>query len=214
MKTKRRALGLFIAASIVLSCTLASASALILDKSTEVGESSIIVTITGTNDEDTSSFQPKLMQDGSELEVNKTVWDPETNTWVEEINAKLGDPVTFHISVVMTSVSAFCNISNSSIEVYDIAEDFQGEGILYVVLENDTLTISGDLYATVIGCGSGLNLFGFNFTCDDTGEVLAAEDTASVNIICPTPALTPTGLIALVGLLSAIAAVTVIRKRR
>jgi hypothetical protein len=80
MDTKRRAMGLFIAAIIVLSFTLASASARILDKSTEVGESGITATITGISDEDTSSFLP--MQDNGEFEweVNKTVWDPVTNT--------------------------------------------------------------------------------------------------------------------------------------
>lgn len=149
-----------------------------------------------------------------ELNVNKTVLDPETGAWVEEITAKVGDPVTFHISGVFTNVSSFCS-SNITLDIYDFAEDFQGEGVLFLVLENDTVTMYGNVSATIIGCGSGLNLFGISFICDDTGQVLTAEDTASVNIICPTPAYTATGLITLVGLLSAIAALRLkIRKRR
>jgi hypothetical protein len=214
MDTKR-VLGVFIVAIIVLSCTLVSTSALIINESSEISESNILVTITGPNDEDTSSYQPKLMQDGDgfKLEVNKTVWDPVNNRWIEEINAKLGDPVTFNISVVMTNISAFCNNSTIIIEVYDVAEDFQGEGLLLGTVENDTLILSGYLNVTVTGCGSGLNLFGLEIICNDTGAVIVAEDTASVNITCLAPTFTPIGLLALVSLLSAIAAVAIVRKR-
>ena len=220
MDTKRRVIGAFIVVIMVLSCTLASASARILDKSFEVGESSVTVTVTGTNDDDTPIYQ--LLPDSGEFEweVSKTVLDPVTNTLVDEITAEVGDKVTFQINCVAKNIFYVCD--NILIEGEDIfPKNFEFvDGYATSNFSEDTLYVNLTLLLEIEGCSNGINEVTFRIYCinESTGdEILFDEisDTARVRgVECPVPAFTTTGLIALASLLSAIAAVTIVRKRR
>jgi len=207
-----------IASIILLSCTLASVSASI-HESVEVGESGVTVTVTVINDDDMSSFRPKLMQAGGEFEweVNKMVWDPVTNTWVDEITAQVGDIVTFQINLICKNISGIGLILGEDI----FPNNFRyvdGNGT--VNSSENTLYVNLTLLLEIEGCSNGVNemkfaVYGIN---QSTGEKILVDeisDTATVRgVECPVPAFTPVGLIALVSALSAIAAVTIVRKRR
>jgi hypothetical protein len=183
MDMKRRALGVCIAAIIVLSCTLATASAKV-----EVG-------------------------------VNKTVWDPDTGTWVEEITAQVGDTVTFQINCFCTNLSELCPGTTGSPNFG--LEDFEPENFNLIGINDTRELINGVWYQNqtrhykIEGCSEGVNKAEFSAGCSLDQRIYLVNDTATVTVECPeAPALTPSGLIALVGLLSAIATVTLVRKRR
>jgi len=187
MDTKRRALGVCIAAIIVLSCTLASASAAV-----EVG-------------------------------VNKTVLDPDTGTWVDEITAQVGDTVTFQINCFCTNLSELCPGTTGSPDFGFV--DYPAENFTLIDVTNFTQDlINGVWYVNqtrhykIEGCSEGVNKAEFRAGCSFEPAQYIINDTATVNVECPeapeAPALTPTGLIALISLLSAIAAVAIVRKRR
>ena len=187
MDMKRRAMGICIAAIILLSCTLASVSATV-----EVG-------------------------------VNKTVWDPDTGTWVEEITAKVGDTVTFKINCFCTNLSELCPGTTGS-PLFGF-EDFEPENFSFTGgNETKEQSTTGTWYENytrhykIEGCSEGLNKAEFSAGCSLAPRIYIVNDTATVNVECPeapeAPALTPIGIIALVSLLSAIAAVAIVRKRR
>ena len=223
MDTKRRALGLFIAAIIVLSCTLTSASALILDKSIEVGESGLTVTILGTDDSDMESFSVVQNSGGEfEYDINTTVFDQVTNTWVKETNAQMGDNVTFRINCSFKNFSKMCGDGWASTIV---GNESYPENCKFVDVSAEVKVVDDDVYLNITnffvadGCGKGIYEVIFTAYCVNasSGEIVVVDtmrDSATVNVDCPAPALTPTGLIALISLLSAIAAVILVRKRR
>ncbi|MGC9443852.1 MAG: hypothetical protein ACP5E9_02800 [Candidatus Methanospirareceae archaeon] len=226
MDTKRRSLGVVFAAIIILSCTLASTSALILDKSVKVGESGFTITVMGTNEEDASRFQSKLMQDNGgeyELWVTKTVWDPVTNTWVKEIAAQVGNTITFQINVTGKNVSKICaekllflNISDSlpgncRLETDPAISDYYDE-------VSDVFYINITVPCVIEACGEGVNkvwvdTYCINLSTNESTFVYGINDSATVNVDCPVPAFTPGGLITLVSLLATIAVLSVRRKR-
>lgn len=173
-------------------------------------------------------ISPKCMP---AIEVNKTVLDPETGEWVEEINANVGDDVTFRIWIHnngtccdLTNI-AIVDILPESLEFVDYSNvvvlDDMGVGSTTIkwsypgVLE-PCENISFTFDATVVGCGVDINLVNVTAECVDTGEIVSDEDTATVNVICPerVPALTPIGIIALMGLLAIVATSTILRKRK
>jgi hypothetical protein len=177
---------------------------------------SIEATIKGDGPVDRPHLLQNFGQEGVELVVNKTVFDPTTGEWVKTRTADLNDEVNFNIVIILKDYHSFCG-GDLSMIVDDVSSSnllIFGEPSINLSIDLTNLTININFSAQVVGCGVGTNNVNATFMCADPEATLTEEDMVTVDILCPTPILTPLGLIALVGLLSTIAAVTLVRKRR
>jgi uncharacterized repeat protein (TIGR01451 family) len=160
-----------------------------------------------------------------EMAIDKTVWDPVTGTWLDEIDAQVGDIVHFKINFTCKNVSQLCDLENYRFSLVDEADP----DIFILDSWDDSENESNDIYYRnttlsfrINRCGKGINNATMIAECQLPGTAMyepvdRIRDIATVNVECPeapeVPALTPIGLTALVGLLSAIAVIAIVRKR-
>jgi len=130
------------------------------------------------------------------VEIEKTVWDPDLQEWVEEINAAVGEQVSFQIEVhnngsynlaniVVTDTLPVCleYVSGSadpdptSVHGNIITWNFPGP-LSYC--ETRTITFDAD----VVSEGENINVATVTADADD-GTVVTAQDTATVNAYDP-----------------------------
>jgi uncharacterized repeat protein (TIGR01451 family) len=145
---------------------------------------------------------------GTGIEVNKSVWDPNTGVWVDTIMAKVGDTMTFRGEIhnnctcnqTVTDIRVEDYLSNS-LEYADNAtvhypngtvipkEPEELPGMEYVwefggfVLEPcQTLTIEFEVNA--VRCGYGFNDLFADGIGDEPGEIFFDDDDVLVLISC------------------------------
>jgi hypothetical protein len=228
MDTKREALGFCIPAIVFLSiftlnCVLVSAAQ--SSYSIEIDPTAAVV----KGDLPTGIFGdlniPNLTQGEGEFDANisKFFVDPETGIVAKDIRANIGDDIAVYIIGVL-NVTYFDLFAPNDTEIY--LEDRQSDallnfldGVLQAYLVNDSVYFICEINCTVVECGDGVNQALIEARCIDEGgnitdRIVLAADDATITVPCQAPGLTPTGLIALVSLLSAIAAVAIVRKRR
>lgn len=220
MNTKNKGIGIFIATIVVISvvaviCIPASAN-----------QNFYFRVIDTPGDSSDANAPSPITQDNGEfyLDVNKTVLDTETGEWVKEIDARVGDNVTFRISGIIENYPNFCgggwNITQFA-KNFTLSEEWSYD-IFYIYFpmisiyyDDNNSTMNTTFNATVVGCGVGYNTLNWTVICPETGEIATDEETVKVNVICSrAPALTPIGLIALISMLSAIAALTITKRKR
>jgi len=132
------------------------------------------------------------------IEVNKTVWDTESQTWVKEITANVSDIVRFRLWVHNSGNGTFCDLTN--ITVIDTLSDSLNysnnatvDGIAQEPVQIDpnqyvwnfsgplspcqNITIEFD--AHIIECGHDTNVVNVTGWC--YGTMVSDGDTASVN---------------------------------
>ena len=144
------------------------------------------------------------------LEVIKKVYDDDSDEWVNEIDAKIGDTVQFRINVtyhnvtdpnyphyawhiVVTDMLPLCleyeigsaepfepNLTSS---VGTFVWDFD-DTILH---DGETITITFN--ASVIDCGENINVVKVQADEHCTGQTIGGTDSAMVNVPCPKPGI-------------------------
>jgi len=147
----------------------------------------IVTTQEGPFDEDIACVDVEQLGDRI---CEKKVWDSDTQQWVEEIHADIGDTVRFKITITYNGPYTLYNIKvkdilPSCLEYANnaIPEEPEISGnILYwnlsITLQNGE-SISIEFDALVISEGININLV--NITADEcSGETLYCEDTATV----------------------------------
>ena len=136
------------------------------------------------------------------LEVVKKVWDGES--WVDSIEADLGDAVQFKIIVTYYNETAghhyayniiITDILPSCLEyILGSADPFEptidGDHLIWyldqtVLYDEDSYVITFN--ATVVDCGENINTVEVGADEYCTGQYLTDEDTATVNVNCPPP---------------------------
>ena len=134
------------------------------------------------------------------VEVNKTIWDPETQTWVKELETNIDETVRFRIWVHNNGTC--CNLSNLTVT------DWMSDSLEYA----DSATVNGvpqepvqigpneffwnfpgplapcqnitiEFDAFVIVCGNDTNTVNVTAWCNET--MVSDEDSASEYSPCP-----------------------------
>ena len=132
--------------------------------------------------------------------VEKSVWDPDTQQWVDEVNASVGDTIRFRITITYYGGYTLYNIKvrdelPDCLEYADNAEPEEtgissDEKTIWWNLTDelsDGESTSIEFDAIVIetsGCGPCINLA--NVTANEcSGQILHGEDTATIVAACP-----------------------------
>ena len=169
---------------------------------------------------------PRFTQGEGEFDANisKFFIDPETGTGVKDLHANIGDNITVYITGVFNVTNNdLCAPNETRIVIVDrypgALLGFPENIGFYGVQAGDYVYFMWAINFTVVGCGEGVNQALIEARCIDEGgnitdRIVLAADDATVTVPCRAAALTPTGLVALVGLLSALAVLTMRRKRR
>jgi fimbrial isopeptide formation D2 family protein/uncharacterized repeat protein (TIGR01451 family) len=132
--------------------------------------------------------------------VEKEVWDPNLQAWMEEIEAAVGDTVRFRISIYYYGTYTLYNIRvrddlPECLEYADNADPeetaISGDGrtiwwnLSVELSDGESTIIEFDTIVTeTSGCGPCINLA--NVTANEcSGIILYWEDSATVNATCP-----------------------------
>jgi len=132
--------------------------------------------------------------------VEKQVWNPDSQEWVDEINASVGETVRFKITITYHGGYTLYNIKvrdelpecleyadNADPEETSISSD--GKTIWWNLTQElsdgESTSIEFDaIVAETSGCGPCINLA--NITANEcSGAILYGEDTATVKAACP-----------------------------
>ncbi|VVB61840.1 Uncharacterised protein [uncultured archaeon] len=129
-----------------------------------------------------------------ELQCNKTVWDPNTHKWVEQINADIGATVRFNITLTYAGDGHFLDIHVKDIlpaclQYADNAspvETGKNNSIIFwnlstILMNGQSISIEFD--ALVISSGTNINIANITgyvncikpLSCEDTATVIVAE---------------------------------------
>jgi uncharacterized repeat protein (TIGR01451 family) len=134
------------------------------------------------------------------IDVNKTVWDKESQAWVDETTAEIGENVRFRCE--MHNNGTCCPLTNfvvtdilsDSLEYADNAtvdgqpwepemvgpNEFRWNFPYFVLVPCQTITIEFD--ARVIDYGYDCNVQNATAICEETGVEVSDEDTACVDV--------------------------------
>ena len=158
-------------------------------------EQRLMASIPVIYDEDTATV---VVPQKPSIEVDKTVLDPKTGKWVDEINASIGDIVRFRCEIhndgtccPLTDIIA-SDILSDSLKYADNAtvngepwepiigspKEFTWKFPDWILNPCETITI--EFNAEVVKCGIDKNVQKVKAACVDTGEVVSDSDTATV----------------------------------
>lgn len=169
-----------------------------------------------------------------DVEVIKTVWNPEIGDWVDRMDAPLGDSLTFRCEIRndgqcnLTDIM-ICDFMSRSLEYAGSATIEPDDVTNYCIgtkltwnLTDTTLQPGESVVikynANVVQCDRmDVNFLFAGGCCEDTECWGGDWGIAIVKGICPAPvsvpAMTPIGIAALVGLLGLIGACLIVRRR-
>jgi uncharacterized repeat protein (TIGR01451 family) len=149
-----------------------------------------VTTDNGVYDEDYISVEGLPIPS---VDVEKKVWNPDTQSWVESIDAFVGSTVRFNISIHNDGICSGL-MSNTVIDALPPSLDYADDAIPHEPVENGkqlTWSFPGpflvcnwiyiEFNATVLYCGElDINVVNVSAQCMITSETVYDEDTASV----------------------------------
>ena len=159
----------------------------------EADNFAIVTTNEGPTDDDTAHI---IVLSQGDLRCSKKVWDPDTQQWVDQINADVGDTVRFNITFIYSGAGTCTNIKIiDTLPVYleyannaNPAETGTNDNKLFWnltdILTNEQI-ISIEFDALVIAFGANVNTVNITGT-ENCCAPLFCEDTATV-IVEKTP---------------------------
>ena len=132
------------------------------------------------------------------IEVDKTVWDPVSETWVKEVTANVGDTLRFKCVINNTASYNLTNISVSDIlsGSLNYSNNATVDGVpmepdqvspneyewSFTTLEpSQTITI--EFNASAVMPGTDTNVQSVSAWCEQTGEWVSAVDSVRVRVI-------------------------------
>jgi uncharacterized repeat protein (TIGR01451 family) len=143
------------------------------------------------------------VKDVSDIEVDKTVWNPASRTWEKSIEANVSEILRFRCSIhndgncSLTNVTAADNLPESLEYAYNathpenwISADNRTIAWLFgPIAPCENVTIEFDVH--VVGSGTGTNMYNATAWCGGTGTWVYDENSVIINSsqLLPTPFL-------------------------